>query len=109
MSKKNLNKTSIENILKEEKVYTKFRKLTEDVSGNIGSVLEINDNRLQEIVDYAKSWVGKITYTIHDVKYETNLIAEHDVEVRNYFIYIGIIFGVFLVALVFVIIKKKTF
>lgn len=51
MSKKNLNKTSIENILKEEKVYTKFRKLTEDVSGNIGSVLEINDNRLQEIVD----------------------------------------------------------
>lgn len=51
--------------------------------------------------------VGKITYTIHDVKYETNLIAEHDVEVRNYFIYIGIIFGVFLVALVFVIIKEK--
>ena len=51
--------------------------------------------------------VGKITYTIHDIKYETNLIAEHDVEVRNYFIYIGIIFGVFLVALVFVIIKEK--
>jgi hypothetical protein len=51
MAKKNLNKDSINNLLKEEKIYTKFRKLTEVVAGNISSVLEINDDKLQEIVD----------------------------------------------------------
>ena len=51
--------------------------------------------------------VGTMTYTVNGVKYETDLLAEHDVAVKNYYIYIGIIFGVFLVALVIVIIVEK--
>ena len=51
--------------------------------------------------------VGTMSYTVNGVKYETNLLAEHDVEVKNYFIYIGIIFGVFMVALIIVVIVEK--
>lgn len=51
--------------------------------------------------------VGTMSYTVNGVKYETDLLAEHDVEVKNYFIYIGIIFGVFLVLLVIVVIVEK--
>ena len=51
--------------------------------------------------------VGTMSYTVNGVKYETDLLAEHDVEVKNYFIYIGIIFGVFMVALIIVVIVEK--
>ena len=51
--------------------------------------------------------IGKISYTVNGVKYESVLIAEHDVEVRNYFIYIGIIVGIFFILLIIVIIIEK--
>ena len=78
--------------------------IEEDKTVNINPEIKIT-RKLAPIK--AGDVVGKITYTVHGKKYETNLIAEHDVEVKNYFIYIGIIFGVFLIALIIVIIKEK--
>lgn len=51
--------------------------------------------------------MGKISYTIDNVKYETDLLAADDVEPNNYFIYIGLIFVAFIIALIIVVIETK--
>lgn len=54
--------------------------------------------------------VGTATYTIDDVQYVTDLIAEHDVYPNNYLIFILILIIVFIIALIvlFIIIKTNS-
>ena len=51
--------------------------------------------------------VGTITYTVHGETFKTNLLAEHNVEAFNLYLILMIMFGIFLICLIYIFAKKK--
>ena len=51
--------------------------------------------------------VGTITYVVHGETFTTNLLAEHDVEAFNLYLILIIMFGIFLICLLYIFAKKK--
>lgn len=73
---------------------------------NLLPVISIDDN-LKAPISKGQI-IGNITYSVEDISYTTNLIAEHDVEVDNsFYFYFKIILFLFVLFLLFMILKPK--